>query len=230
MPDGERVRGHSVGSVPETNRVRFDEQGLVPAVVQDSATGQVRMLGYMNREALERTLATRRLHFWSRSRQELWMKGETSGNIHEVSEVRVDCDGDTLLVRVQPQGPTCHEGTVTCFDNVLLLNTCETVPAGSEVVDEVGRVIADRHQRPVEGSYTTYLFEQGIDKIGKKIGEESAEVIIAAKNGEPAALAGEASDLIYHLLVLLEASGVPTSEVWNVLQNRRGRPRPDHSS
>lgn len=212
------------------DRVRFDEHGLVPAVVQDSTTGQVRMLGYMNREALDRTLTTRRLHFWSRRRQELWMKGETSGNIHEVTEIRVDCDGDTLLVRVQPDGPTCHQGTTTCFDNVLLLEATETKPAGSEVVDEVGRVIADRHRNPVDGSYTTYLFEQGIDKIGKKIGEESAEVIIAAKNGEPTALAGEASDLIYHLLVLLEASGVPTSEVWSVLQGRRGRPRPDHSS
>ncbi len=230
MPDGKRVRGHSVGSFPEMDRVRFDEHGLVPAVVQDSATGRVRMLGYMNREALDHTLTTRRLHFWSRSRQELWMKGETSGNIHEVTEVRVDCDGDTLLVRVTPLGPTCHQGTDTCFDTVLLMDTREKKPVGSRVVDEVGQVIADRHRRPVEGSYTTYLFEQGIDKIGKKIGEESAEVIIAAKNGEPAALAGEASDLIYHLLVLLEASGVPASEVWSVLQGRRGRPRPDHSS
>ena len=224
------VRGQGVGSFPEIDQVRFDEQGLVPAVVQDSTTSQVRMLGYMNREALERTLATRRLHFWSRSRRELWMKGETSGNIHDVTEVRLDCDGDTLLVRVQPLGPTCHQGTDTCFDSVRLLAARETSSAGSEVVDEIGRVIADRHRRPVEGSYTTYLFEQGIDKIGKKIGEESAEVIIAAKNSEPAALAGEASDLIYHLLVLLEASGVPTSEVWSVLQGRRGRPRPDHSS
>ena len=224
------VRGQGVGSFPEIDQVRFDEQGLIPAIVQDSTTSQVRMLGYMNREALERTLATRRLHFWSRSRRKLWMKGETSGNIHDVTEVRLDCDSDTLLVRVQPLGPTCHQGTDTCFDRVRLLAAGETSSAGSEVVDEIGRVIADRHRRPVEGSYTTYLFEQGIDKIGKKIGEESAEVIIAAKNSEPAALAGEASDLIYHLLVLLEASGVPTSEVWSVLQGRRGRPRPDHSS
>lgn len=230
MPDGKHVRGHSVGSFPEMDRVRFDERGLVPAVVQDSATGQVRMLGYMNREALDRTLNTRRLHFWSRSRQELWMKGETSGNIHEVTEIHVDCDGDTLLVRVHPLGPTCHQGTATCFGDAHLLDTSEAKPVGSEVVDEVGRVIAERHRKPVEGSYTSYLFEQGIDKIGKKIGEESAEVIIAAKNGEPAALAGEASDLIYHLLVLLEASGVPASEVWGVLQERRGRPRPDQSS
>lgn len=219
-----------MGSFPEIDRVQFDEHGLVPAVVQDRTTGQVRMLGYMNREALERTLTTQRLHFWSRSRRELWMKGETSGNIHEVTEVRLDCDGDTLLIRVQPHGPTCHQGTDTCFDTVRLLETSDPPQVGSEVVDDVGRVIADRRRTPVDGSYTTYLFEQGIDKIGKKIGEESAEVIIAAKNGEPSALAGEASDLIYHLLVLLEASGVPASEVWSVLQGRRGRPRSDHSS
>lgn len=210
--------------------VRFDERGLVPAIVQDAATGRVRMLGYMNREALERTLTTRRLHFWSRSRGTLWMKGETSGNVHDVVEVRADCDGDTLLVRVRPHGPTCHLGTDTCFDRPALLATDEPVAATSAVVDDVARVIRGRRRSPVEGSYTSYLFGEGIDKIGKKIGEEAAEVIIAAKNGDAGALANEASDLIYHLLVLLEACEVPAEKVWQVLSTRRGRPAPDHSS
>ena len=209
--------------------VQFDERGLVPAIVQDAATGRVRMLGYMNREALERTLTTRRLHFWSRSRGALWMKGETSGNVHDVVEVRADCDGDTLLVRVHPHGPTCHLGTDTCFDGTPLLEA-EREPAASDVVDQVAAVVADRRAHPAEGSYTSYLFGEGIDKIGKKIGEEAAEVIIAAKNADPDALSNEASDLVYHLLVLLAASDVPSSRVWEVLSARRGRPRPDQSS
>lgn len=209
--------------------VRFDARGLVPAIVQDAADGRVRMLGYMNREALERTLASGRLTFWSRSRQQLWQKGETSGNTHEVIEVRVDCDGDALLVRVNALGPTCHTGAETCFDDQPLARL-RTERQSSRVVDEVARVVAGRHANPVEGSYTSYLLGEGIDKIGKKIGEEAAEVIIAAKNGEPAALVNEASDLIYHLLVLLEASGVAPEQVWEVLSTRRGRPAPDQPS
>ena len=210
--------------------VRFDERGLVPALVQDAASGQVRMLGYMNREALERTIATRRLHFWSRSRGRLWMKGETSGHVHEVVEIRPDCDGDALLVRVVPAGPTCHLGTDTCFAQPPLMVGDATVPPTSGVVDEVARVVAERRTHPIEGSYTTYLLTTGIDKIGKKIGEEAAEVIIAAKNADPENLANEAADLIYHLLVLLEASDVPTERVWEVLRTRRGRPAADQSS
>jgi phosphoribosyl-ATP pyrophosphohydrolase/phosphoribosyl-AMP cyclohydrolase len=219
-----------VQNFPNLDVIRFDDRGLVPAIVQDASTGQVRMLGYMNREALARTLTTRRLHFWSRSRQELWMKGETSGNVHEVTDLRADCDGDTVLVRVHSRGPTCHIGSDTCFDNVRPLGDGAPARADSRVVDQVARVVANRHASPVEGSYTSYLFEQGVDKIGKKIGEEAAEVIIAAKNADPRELANEASDLIYHLLVLLEASGVSTEEVWRVLEERRGRSRLDHSS
>jgi phosphoribosyl-ATP pyrophosphohydrolase/phosphoribosyl-AMP cyclohydrolase len=210
-------------------RIKFDDKGLVPAVVQDGVSGQVRMLGYMNREALALTAQTGRLHFWSRSRQQLWMKGETSGNIHHVLEVRTDCDGDTLLVQVQADGPTCHLGTESCFEGEPVA-TLETLPTTSRVVDEVAAVVAARRVNPVNGSYTNYLLEQGIDKIGKKIGEEAAEVIIAAKNADSAALAAESSDLIYHLLVLLEAAGVPREEVWNVLSTRRGRPLPDQAS
>lgn len=209
--------------------VKFDEKGLVPAIVQDAATGDVRMLGYMNDDALRLTMETGRLHFWSRSRGQLWLKGETSGNVHEVLEIRADCDGDTLLVQVQAKGPTCHRGTRTCFTDAPLVER-RARPSSSRVVDEVAGVVADRRSSPVEGSYTNYLLDQGIDKIGKKIGEEAAEVIIAAKNGEPAALANEASDLIYHLLVLLESSGVATEQVWDVLGTRRGRLQPDQPS
>ena len=205
----------------------FDAQGLVPAIVPGAATGQARMPGYMNREAIERTAQTGRLHFWSRSRGRLWMKGETSGNIHDVVELRADCDGDTLLVRVHAHGPTCHRGTETCFSDPPLLSSAEPAHPSSAVVDEVASVVADRYANPTEGSYTSYLFAQGIDKIGKKVGEEAAEVIIAAKNGDPSALASEVSDLIYHLLVLLRASGVEPDQVWDVLRTRRGRPQPD---
>ncbi|MDI3339868.1 MAG: bifunctional phosphoribosyl-AMP cyclohydrolase/phosphoribosyl-ATP diphosphatase HisIE [Sphaerobacter sp.] len=215
---------------PGIDGVRFDERGLVPALVQDARSERVRMLGYMNREALERTIATRRLHFWSRSRARLWMKGETSGNVHEVVEIRPDCDGDALLVRVIPAGPTCHQGSASCFDQPPILAAEAAAPATSRVVDEVAGVIAARRAYPVEGSYTTYLLTAGVDKIGKKIGEEAAEVIIAAKNADPENLANEAADLIYHLLVLLEASGVPPTRVWEVLRTRRGRPLPDQPS
>jgi phosphoribosyl-ATP pyrophosphohydrolase/phosphoribosyl-AMP cyclohydrolase len=210
-------------------RVKFDDRGLIPAVVQDAVTGEVRMLGYMNQNALEKTISTSKLHFWSRSREQLWMKGETSGNVHHVLEVRADCDGDTLLVKVRSDGPTCHLGTETCFENGLLAKT-EELPMSSRVVDEVAAVVADRRSNPMAGSYTNYLLTEGVDKIGKKIGEEAAEVIIAAKNADPETIAAESSDLIYHLLVMLEASGVPVEKVWEVLATRRGRPAPDYPS
>lgn len=212
--------------------VRFDERGLVPAIVQDAASGDVRMLGYMNRESLARSVQTGLLTFWSRSRQRLWQKGETSGNLHRIVSIHPDCDGDTLLVRVVAHGPTCHTGTETCFEGEPLveLPTEQGRRHRSTVVDEVAAVVAGRKANPVAGSYTSYLLEQGIDKIGKKIGEEAAEVIIAAKNGDPDPLANETSDLIYHLLVLLEATGVEPEHVWQVLSRRRGRPAPDHSS
>lgn len=208
------------------SRLKFDANGLIPAIVQDAESGRVRMLGYMNRVALELTVRGGTLHFWSRSRQQLWMKGETSGNVHHVLDVRADCDGDTLLVQVRPDGPTCHLGTESCFDGAPVAELMP-LPETSRVVDEVAEVVASRKAQPVSGSYTNYLLEQGIDKIGKKIGEEAAEVIIAAKNGEQDALANEASDLIYHLLVMLEATGVSKEEVWKVLSTRRGRPLPD---
>lgn len=201
------------------DKVNWDDNGLVPAIVQDIATGEVRMLGYVSRESLELTEQTGLLHFFSRSRQQIWQKGETSGNVLNVVDVRVDCDGDTLLVRVRPQGPTCHTGQETCFYQPPLFSTGDA-SGGPAILQRIASLIADRQQELPEGSYTTYLFEQGIDKIGKKIGEESAEVIIAAKNGDPEPLAGEAADLLYHLLVLLRASDVDLDEVWRVLEAR----------
>lgn len=209
--------------------ITFDERGLIPAIVQDAASGAVRMLGYMNQEALDLTIQTGKLHFWSRSREKLWMKGETSGNVHHVLEIRTDCDGDTLLVQVRADGPTCHLGTETCFSGEALA-LLEPSPVSSLVVDEIAAVIADRRRHPIAGSYTNYLLTEGVDKIGKKIAEEAAEVIIAAKNADSGTIAAESSDLIYHLLVILEATGVSCENVWDVLATRRGRPVPDHPS
>lgn len=202
--------------------INWDADGLVPAVVQDVATGDVRMLGYVNRESLALTVETGLLHFYSRSRQRIWKKGESSGNVLEVREIRIDCDGDTLLVRVVPHGPTCHTGEETCFYQPALFEN-EPGSSGPGILGRIARIVALRQQEMPEGSYTTYLFEQGIDKIGKKIGEESAEVIIAAKNGDPEPLAGEAADLLYHLLVLLRASNVDLDQVWQILEARHSK-------
>jgi phosphoribosyl-AMP cyclohydrolase / phosphoribosyl-ATP pyrophosphohydrolase len=212
------------------DQVRFDGQGLVPAIVQDARTGQVRMLGYMNRDALTRTVETGRLHFYSRSRQSLWMKGESSGNLHHVHEVRYDCDGDTLLVQVSPDGPTCHTGEETCFYADPLWSRGSESTAYSDIIHELSTVIADRRRDMPEGSYTSYLFREGVDKIGKKIGEEAAEVIIAAKNDDDDALALEAADLVYHLLVMLEARDVSVEAVLRELGRRRAGSRAGQDS
>lgn len=202
--------------------INFDEDGLVPAIAQDARTGQVRMLGYMNQQAVAATIESGALHFYSRSRQKLWKKGETSGNIHHVVDVRHDCDGDTLLVQVIPDGPTCHTGSDTCFDDGLIHQSDGSPGAYTDVIRSLADVIADRHVNPPEGSYTSYLFREGIDKIDKKIGEESAEVIIASKNNDDSAVAMESADLIYHLLVMLEARQVPVDSVLDELRKRRG--------
>ncbi|MEX1158187.1 MAG: bifunctional phosphoribosyl-AMP cyclohydrolase/phosphoribosyl-ATP diphosphatase HisIE [Thermomicrobiales bacterium] len=204
-----------------TDTINWDSDGLVPGIVQDARTGEVRMLGYLSAESLRLTVETGLVHFYSRSRQTLWQKGETSGNVLRLVEARVDCDGDTLLLRVIPVGPTCHTGAKSCFC-ASPLATGEAAPVSADVIPRLAEVIALRQAELPEGSYTTYLFQQGIDKIGKKIGEEAAEVIIAAKNGDPVPLANEAGDLIYHLLVMLRACDVPLDDVLAVLDQRRG--------
>ena len=197
--------------------VRFDEKGLVPAIVQDAVTKEVLTLAYMNQESLEKSLSTGETWFFSRSRQELWHKGATSGNTQKIVEMKVDCDQDAIVVLVEPAGPACHKGETSCFD--------EKLSGKSDILFKLEQVIADRELKRPEGAYTTYLFEKGLDKILKKIGEESAEVIIAAKNRDSEELKWEAADLIYHLLVLLKIQNLPFSEILNVLEQRH-EPKP----
>ena len=203
--------------------VRFDESGLVPVVVQDARTRRILTLAYMNVESLTRTLDSGETWFWSRSRKQLWHKGETSGNTQQVLKIEIDCDGDALRVLVKPNGPACHTGQQSCFHNQLW-----SVREGLEDQEDLGHVLTDlyaliesrKRERPAD-SYTTYLFNQGLDKILKKVGEESSETIIAAKNEDRAALAREASDLLYHLLVLFVERGLSLDQVMDELLSRR---------
>ena len=201
----------------EIETVSFDEKGLIPAIVQDSNTGKVLMLAYMNEEALTKTIETKETWFFSRSRQELWHKGATSGNRQTVKELSFDCDSDAVLVQVEPMGPACHTGETSCFYKTGF----ESEASNREIVHEVIAEIKNRRANPVEGSYTSYLFREGIDKVLKKIGEESSEVIIGAKNEDKAELTSELADLIYHSLVLMEISDVSLSDVKNELLKRR---------
>ena len=194
--------------------LKFDERGLIPAIVQDATTREVLTLAYVNRESLERTIETRETWFWSRSRNELWHKGATSGNTQHVVDLVADCDADAIVVLVKPAGPACHTGARSCFD----------LPQNEElggVLAQLYALIESRERERPEGSYTTYLFDKGVDKILKKVGEESAETIIAAKNEDAPALVSEVSDLIYHLLVLLVARGVRLEEIRDELARRR---------
>lgn len=187
----------------------FDENGLLPAVVQDAASGTVLTLAYMNKESLEKTIETGETWFYSRSRQSLWNKGETSGNKQLVKRINYDCDKDALLFQVEPLGPACHTGEVTCFNETLDQKELPSLDIVTQVIDK----IKDRRENPVPGAYTTYLFEKGIDKMLKKVGEETSEVIIAAKNEDKEELTAEISDLFYHLLVVMETSGVTLNEI-----------------
>ncbi|MCK6258567.1 phosphoribosyl-AMP cyclohydrolase [Fictibacillus sp. KIGAM418] len=248
--------------------VKFDEKGLVPAIVQDARTKTVLTLAYMNEESLKKTLEIGETVFYSRSRQELWHKGETSGNTQKVVDIRMDCDQDALVVFVDPKGPACHTGAESCFsgeaslrgsvDQELLrgsvTGTISSVPVtdvpatdvsvtdgsategktsygdvvpgkagGSkspEILNVLQGLIAERERQMPEGAYTTYLFDKGVDKILKKVGEEASEVIIAAKNRDKEELKWEAADLIYHLLVLLQEQKLPFAEVLGVLEER----------
>jgi phosphoribosyl-ATP pyrophosphohydrolase/phosphoribosyl-AMP cyclohydrolase len=199
--------------------VRFDERGLVPAVVQDARTREVLTLAYMNEESLRRTLAEGQTWFWSRSRSELWHKGATSGNTQRVLDVRLDCDADALVVLVEPRGPACHTGSVSCFQS----EEVEKSAAGiGDVLQDLYEVVAARRREMPEGSYTTYLFEKGLNKILKKVGEEAAETIIAAKDEDAGALTAETADLVYHLLVLLVERGLTLEALAGELARRRG--------
>ncbi len=194
--------------------IDFDKSGgLVPAIIQDAATRQVLMLGYMNREAYEKTLAEKRVTFWSRSRNCLWTKGETSGHFLDLVDMKVDCDNDTLLVRVTPHGPVCHTGTDTCWGEE---NAANPLLFLSELQDFINR----RREEMPEGSYTTSLFKDGLNRMAQKVGEEALEAVIEAVNGTDDRLLYEASDMFYHLIVLLASKGLRIEQVADELAER----------
>jgi len=197
--------------------IKFDDKGLVTAVVQDANTKEVLTVAYMNKESLKKTLESGETWFYSRSRQELWHKGATSGHTQKVVAMKADCDGDALVVEVLPAGPACHNGTTSCFTKLIQQNT----KVGSvEIITKLVNVIAKREQEMPEGAYTTYLFDKGIDKICKKVGEEATEVVIGAKNRDAEEVKWEAADLLYHLLVLLQEQKVSVYDVLQVLEKR----------
>ena len=193
-------------------KARFDSAGLIPAVVQDARTREVLTVAFMNEDALRLTLESGETHFWSRSRKTLWHKGETSGNYQKVQSVRLDCDADTVLVEVQPAGPACHTGLYSCFG---------VEPELEGLLKQLYALIEQRKEQRPQGSYTTYLFNSGLDKILKKLGEETTETIVAAKNTESQRLVAETADLIYHLLVLLVERGVSLEEISRELKERQ---------
>jgi phosphoribosyl-AMP cyclohydrolase / phosphoribosyl-ATP pyrophosphohydrolase len=201
--------------------LKFDENGLIPAIVQDFHTKEVLTLAYMNESSLLKSIETKETWFYSRSRQELWHKGATSGNTQQIIDIMFDCDKDALVILVDPAGPACHNGTTSCFVESLI----EKEVSPSNLVDyqillKLEQLISQRDIERPEGAYTTYLFEKGVDKILKKVGEEASEVIIAAKNRDKEELKWETADLFYHLLVLLQEQKLPFKEVLSVLNKR----------
>ncbi|MCL5058147.1 MAG: bifunctional phosphoribosyl-AMP cyclohydrolase/phosphoribosyl-ATP diphosphatase HisIE [Actinobacteria bacterium] len=234
----------------DVNNLRYNDDGLIPAIVQDADTGEVLMLAYMNREAVEKTLAGGETWFWSRSRKKFWHKGETSGNTQKIKDIYYDCDRDTLLIRVLQKGAACHEGYYSCFHYriekdgtaAVVGDRCfdpeevygsgekqekkieNAVVEGPAILEELFKVIRERKVSPPEGSYTASLFAGGLDGILKKIGEEATEVVIAGKSRDSGSIAAEAADLIYHLLVLLADQGVEAGRVYAELAGRRNRP------
>ncbi len=204
-------------AVADISAIRYDDRGLVPAIAQDAATGEVLMQAYMNAESLRLTLESGYATYFSRSRQELWRKGATSGHLQRVIRLSYDCDADSILMQVDQTGPACHTGARSCFHHPVLEGELPATPA---ILDAIEQTVADRAANPRPGSYTNYLLDKGAEKICKKVGEEASETIIAAMKGDPDALAGEAADLLYHLAVLLYQQGVPLRDVWEVLRKR----------
>ena len=198
------------------DELKFDENGLIPAVVVDSKSKQVLTLAYMNRESLAISLKEERTCFWSRSRQELWRKGETSGNVQHLVSVTADCDRDALVVEVEPEGPACHLGGVSCFE----FPVWQSETRQSFSADGLMELLAGRMREKPEGSYTTYLFEKGLDKILKKVGEEATEVIIAGKAEDRRETVYEIADLAYHVMVLMTEAGISLDDVRAELASR----------
>ena len=198
------------------DELKFDEKGLIPAVVTDFSSGKVLTVAYMNRESLEISMKKGLTCFWSRSRQELWLKGETSGNYQHIYSITADCDRDALVVKVTKDCPACHLGTDSCFNDLVYLNP----ENAGFTMESLMELIEGRKTEKKEGSYTTYLFEKGIDKILKKVGEESTEVIIAAKAGDKAETVYEISDLVYHVMVLMIEMGITLDDIKSELAGR----------
>lgn len=201
--------------MPDINLDKIDwdkGDGLVPAIVQNSDNGQILMLAYMDRAALAQTISSKKVTFFSRSKNRLWTKGETSGNWLDYIYGEMDCDADTLLIQARPQGPSCHTGSVTCFN--------DQTPSNIGFLDQLGRLIAERHKTMPEGSYTTSLFSEGKARIAQKVGEEGVELALARMKDDSAEMASEAADLLFHMMVLLEDAGLSLADAINVLQDR----------
>ncbi|MEC9290099.1 MAG: bifunctional phosphoribosyl-AMP cyclohydrolase/phosphoribosyl-ATP diphosphatase HisIE [Chloroflexota bacterium] len=204
-------------------KIKLNEQGLLPAIAQDANTGEVLMMGYMNPGSLKRTVEGVQVWFYSRSREDLWHKGEMSGNYLNLNEAYLDCDADTILLKVDPDGPACHTGQVSCFFNQLegLPEEYEMTESGPSVLGELFALIKDRQQEMPEGSYTTSLFKEGVARIAQKVVEEAGETAIAAAINDAESLPGEVADLLYHTLVLLAATSVQPEAVYKKLRERR---------
>ena len=202
----------------DVSELKFDKDGLIPAIVKDADSGKVLTLAYMNRESLEISMNEKLTCFWSRSRQELWLKGETSGNYQHIVSITADCDGDALLVKVHKDGPACHLGTDSCFSRPLLEG--EEKEPEQFSLDTLYQLLLSRKKELPEGSYTSYLFQKGIDKILKKVGEECTEVIIAGKGGDRAETVYETADLAYHVLVMMAELGITPEEIRTELASR----------
>jgi len=205
-------------------KIKLNEQGLLPAIAQDANTGQVLMMGYMNPGSLKRTVEGVQVWFYSRSREDLWHKGEISGNYLNLKEAWLDCDSDTILLKVDPDGPACHTGETSCFFNLLegLPEEYEATETGPAILDELYAVIQDRQREMPQGSYTTKLLEEGVARIAQKVIEEAGEAAIAGAINDTEGLPGEVADLLYHTLVLMAATGVKPKQVWDVLRERQG--------
>lgn len=201
--------------MPDINLENIDwdkGEGLVPAIVQNVDNGQVLMLAYMNRAALDQTITSKKVTFFSRSKNRLWTKGETSGNWLDFIRGEIDCDADTILIQARPQGPACHTGTISCFN--------DTTPSNSGFLDQLGALIAERHKAMPAGSYTTSLFAEGKARIAQKVGEEGVELALARMKDDSAEMANEAADLLFHMMVLLEDAGLSLGDAITILQER----------
>ncbi len=204
-------------------KLKLNDKGLIPAVAQDINTGEVLMLGYMNPGSLKRTVEGEQVWFYSRSREDLWHKGEISGNYLNLREAWLDCDADTILLKVQPDGPACHTGEVSCFYTKMeeLPNDYEATESGSGILEELFALIQDRQREQPEGSYTVRLLQEGVARIAQKVIEEAGETAIAAVQEDREGLTGEVADLFYHTLALLAAADVKPQEIWEALRRRR---------